>query len=81
MYDNRQYLIIPVSELYKVVFENVIEDSIDTIRKSIDESKTFIKWEGDAPDFIAHINGAEGPYTHEQILQILGSSEWSKQET
>jgi|LakMenE01Jun11ns_1017448.scaffolds.fasta_scaffold7967893_1 hypothetical protein len=81
MYDDRQYLIIPVSELHKVVFENVLEDSVDSIRKCIDGNKTFIKWEGDAPDFVASIDGTEGPYTHEQFLQILGSSEWSKQET
>lgn len=80
MYDNRQYLIIPTSELSKVVFDEVMEDSIDTVRKSIDGSKTFIKWDGSPPEFVSLLVGAEGPYTHEQIVEILGTSEWSKQE-
>jgi hypothetical protein len=80
-FDARQYVIFNVSELDKIDFSQVLETSEETVRKSIDGSKTFIKWEGDAPDFIAYIDGAEGPYTHEQILQILCSSEWSKRET
>lgn len=45
MYNNRNYLIIPVSELSKVDFNQVLESSPETLRKSIDGTKTFIKWD------------------------------------
>lgn len=77
MYENRNYLIIPVSEISKVDFSLVCETSADTLRKSVDETKTFVKWDGEAPAFVVDIVGAEGPYTHEEILEILNTPEWS----
>jgi hypothetical protein len=77
MYENRNYLIIPTTELSKVDFDLVCETSADTVRKSVDETKTFVKWEGEAPAFVANIVGAEGPYTHEEILTILATEEWT----
>ena len=40
---SRKYLIIPVSEVSKVDFSQVCETSEATLRKSVDETKTFIK--------------------------------------
>lgn len=77
MYENREYLIIPVSELSKVDFNLVLETSAETVRKSIDETKTFVKWEGETPAFVATINNAEGPYTHGEILTILSTEAWT----
>lgn len=77
MYENRNYLIIPVSEISKVDFSLVCETSADTLRKSVDETKTFVKWDGEVPAFVVDIVGAEGPYTHEEILEILNTPEWS----
>lgn len=77
MYENRNYLIIPVSELSKVDFEQVCETSADTVRKSIDETKTFIKWDSDEPSFIPDLLNTEGPYTYNEIMEILSTEEWS----
>jgi len=77
IYANREYLIFPVSELNKVDFSQVLETSADTVRKSVDETKTFVKWNGDVPAFVATMTGTEGPYTHAEILEILSTSEWS----
>ena len=73
----RTFLIIPVSELSKVDFTQVLETSPDTVRKSVDETKTFIKWEGETPTFIGDIVGSDGPYTYGEILEILATSEWT----
>ena len=78
MYEERNYLIIPVSELPKVDFTQVMETSPETVRRSVDGTKTFIKWDGESPAFVASITGAEGPYTHTEILQILSEPEWSE---
>jgi hypothetical protein len=77
IYANREYLIFPVSELNKVDFSQVLETSSDTVRKSVDETKTFVKWNGEAPAFVSTMTGTEGPYTHAEILEILSTSEWS----
>ena len=77
MYENRSYLIFPVEELSKVDFSLVGETSVDTVRKSVDETKTFVKWDGSEPDFVYDIADAEGPYTHAEILEILATEEWS----
>ena len=77
IYANREYLIFPVSELNKVDFSQVLETSADTVRKSVDETKTFVKWNGEAPAFVTTMTGTEGPYTHAEILDILSTSEWS----
>ena len=77
MFEHRNYLIIPSSEVTKIDFSQVLETSIETLRYSVDQTKTFIKWENDVPSFIDGIIDAEGPYTHQEILQILSGPEWS----
>ena len=72
-----KYIIFNVDELYKVDFDLVLETSSETVRKSIDETKTFVKWTSqDPPFFVANFTYKEGPYTHEQILEILNTDEW-----
>lgn len=77
MYEDRNYLIIPAGEVSKVDFSQVCETSAETLRKSVDETKTFVKWDGETPAFVSGIVGAEGPYTHAEILEILSGSEWT----
>ena len=77
VFENREYLILPVSELTKVDFNLVLETSAETVRKSIDQTKTFVKWDGEAPAFVATISGAEGPYTYSEILDVLTGVEWT----
>ena len=43
-YENRQFMIFNVSELNQIDFTQVLETSIDTVRKSLDGTKTFVKW-------------------------------------
>ena len=77
----KQYLIIPVEEVSKVDFSLICETSPDTLRKSVNGSKTFIKWNDDGSsnfDGLLSIPNSEGPYSHSEILEILSSSEWSK---
>ena len=43
-YNNRRYLIIPSSIVNQIDFSQVMETSVDTLRYSIDETKTFVKY-------------------------------------
>mgnify|MGYP003142727176 FL=1 len=42
-YDNRHYVIFDCTELGTIDFNQVEETSVDTVRKSLDESQTFVK--------------------------------------
>ena len=77
-YDNRGFMIFNVSELPNINFEEVLETSIDTVRKSVDEPKTFVKWNGQIPSSVQSLQTKEGPYTYDEILQILSTPEWTE---
>jgi len=71
-------MIFNVSELPNVDFTQVLETSIDTVRKSVDETKTFVKWDGEViPSSVDVLTTKEGPYTYEEILIILATEEWT----
>jgi hypothetical protein len=76
-YENRQFMIFNVSELDNIDFNQVLETSKDTVRKSIDGTKTFVKWEGNIPSSVQSLTTKEGPYTYNEILTILESPEWT----
>jgi len=78
MFHNRSYMIFNVSEINSINFNEVMETSADTLRKSVDESKTFVKWEGSTPSSIEALTTKEGPYTHSQILSILSGADWTE---
>lgn len=78
MYTDREFMIFPVSELYKIDFTQVLETSADTVRKSVDGLKTFVKWNGiEIPSSVLTVVGTEGPYTYNEILDILATPEWT----
>jgi hypothetical protein len=73
-------MIFNVSELPQIDFTQVHETSVDTVRKSVDETKTFVKWDGAVPSSVAALTTTEGPYTYEEILTILSGPEWTSEE-
>jgi hypothetical protein len=75
--ESRNYIIFNVSELDKIDFNQVLETSANTIRKSVDGSLTFIKYIGDTPSCIESLITKQGPYSHEEILTILDSTDWT----
>ena len=77
MYQNRQFLILNVSELYLVDFSQVLETSLNTVRKSVDETKTFVKWDSEIePSFVNLLTTKEGPYNYGEFLNMLSTPEW-----
>lgn len=76
-YENREFMIFSITELDQIVFTEVLETSADTVRKSVDGTKTFVKWDGTMPECVANLTTKEGPYTYEEILVILATPEWT----
>ncbi len=76
-YENREFMIFNVSELPQINFTQVLETSAETVRRSVDGIKTFVKWDGAMPQCVIDLTTSEGPYTYEEILTILATSEWT----
>lgn len=76
-YENREFMIFSVTELDQIDFTQVCETSEETVRKSVDGTKTFVKWDGATPECVANLTTKEGPYTYEEILVILATPEWT----
>ena len=77
-YENREFMIFNVSELDTIDFNEVLETSAETVRKSVDETKTFVKWDGvTIPPSVEALTTKEGPYTYTEILNILATPEWT----
>jgi len=70
-------MIFNVTELDQIDFTQVLETSIDTVRKSVDGTKTFVKWNGQIPDCVLNLLTKEGPYSYEEILEIMNTEEWT----
>ena len=78
IYENRNFMILNVSELPNIDFNQVLETSEDTVRKSIDDTKTFVKWNGDiTPTSVDSLTTKEGPYSYTEMLDILSQPEWT----
>ncbi len=74
----KYYVIFNVSELDKIDFNQVFETSAETVRKSVDETLTFVKYATDEmPSSVASLDTKQGPYSHEEILVILAGPEWT----
>ena len=80
-YPQREFMIFNVSELDQIDFTQVLETSEETVRKSVDETKTFVKWDGVIPECVNNLTTKEGPYTYEEIIQILLEPEWTSSQT
>ena len=70
------YVIIDSSEVNSVDFDQVAETSADTLRYSLDGTKTFVKYEGTQPFFLL----GKTEYDNEEILTILSGPEWTAEE-
>ena len=78
MFEDRKYLIFNMSEIDTINFSSVLETSVDTVRKSVDETLTFVKWDGSTPSFVSSLSTTQGPYTHTEILSVLSTETWTQ---
>lgn len=78
MYYERNFAIFATSELDQINFSEVLETSAETVRKSVDGTKTFVKWDGETPpSSVQALTTVQGYYTYSEMLDILNTPEWS----
>ena len=71
--NNMKYVIITTSEVSSIDFSKILEDSSDTLRYNNDNSKTFVKFNGDTPSFL----DGKTVLTRDEILTELKKAAWS----
>jgi len=69
----KNFVIINSSEVNTVNFDEVREAGPSSLRYSLDGTKTFVKYEGGQPSFL----WGKTEYTHEEILEVLATDEWT----
>jgi len=76
--DNLTYVIFDYSEIDLIDFDEVRETSKETVRLSVDGLLTFVKWLGDVvPVCVENLPVKSSYYTHNEMLSILDTPEWS----
>ena len=71
------YIIINMTEVGLVDFNEVLETSEETLRLSVDSFQAVLKWNGNEPSFVSTLSSYDGPYTHSEILTIMATPEWT----
>jgi len=77
-FENRKYVVIPTAEIVNVNFTEVLETAPNTCHYNVDGTKTFVKYEGDMPVSVSSIVGISQEYTHQEILDLLSTPEWTQ---
>lgn len=77
-YKNRRFVIFEVTELPLIDFNQVYETDADTVRKSVDGTKTFVKYDLPEPSSVTALTTKSQEYTYDEILQILNTPEWTE---
>lgn len=77
---DRTFVIFNVSEINLIDFSQVLETSADTLRKSVDETLTFVKWDGATVPACVESLTTKGDYlTYSEMLDVLSGPNWTAQ--
>ena len=80
-YSDRNYVVFSVTELEKIDFTQVLETSANTVRKSVDYTMTFIKWNGpEIPLCVQELETKSEYISHEEMLDLLRTDAWDRQD-
>lgn len=70
------YVIYNMEDSASIDFSKVAETSLDTLRLSVDRTKTVLKFQGQTPEFLDGLQ----QYSHSQISDIMRSEEWTPEQ-
>jgi|TARA_X000001382_G_scaffold129695_1_gene122380 hypothetical protein len=70
------YVIYDMANVNTIDFSQVGETSQDTLRLSLDGTKTVLKFTGETPSFLVGLQ----QYNHQEILVVMKSAEWTKED-
>tara|TARA_R110000751_G_scaffold105015_4_gene200676 strand:- start:14 stop:247 length:234 start_codon:yes stop_codon:yes gene_type:complete len=65
------YIIFEMINARYIVFDQIDETSLQSLRLSIDDTKTILKFSGQTPEFLE----GQTQYSHSEILAIINDPE------
>ena len=71
--NSNSYVFLNADEVGIIDFDQVLEDSLDTLRYSLDGTKTFVNYPGQQPSSLL----GRTEYTHAEALEITRGPEWT----
>jgi hypothetical protein len=80
-YSDRRFVTFNVTEINLIDFSQVEETSASTLRKSTDDSKTFVKYPIPQPSSVADLTTKSTEYTYDEFMNILSTPAWTPQIT
>ena len=72
-YSNRKWVIVNASDITEEMISSAMQSSMSTLRKTLDDTKAILKWDGDTPTCFDGMT----TYSHSEILTELAKSDWS----
>jgi hypothetical protein len=72
--NNRTYVIIDADDVSSVDFDAVLQTSAETLRYSVDGTKTVVKFVGGTPSFLV----GETQYNHDEIRAVMATEAWTE---
>ena len=70
---NRRWVIVNVADITDEMISAAIQTSSLTLRKTSDNTKAILKWDGDTPSVFDGMT----TYNHSEILTELAKSDWN----
>jgi hypothetical protein len=73
------YVTLSVTEISQLDFSQIEQTSVETLRRSIDDTQTIVKWITDTgvPSCILSLT-TKGPYmTHDEALELMATTAWT----
>ena len=73
------YVTLDVSEASELDFNQILQTSFDTLRISVDGTRTIVKWitANGVPSSVAALT-TKGPYlTHDEALTLMSTEAWA----
>ena len=72
-FENRRWVIVNVADITDEMISAAIQTSSSTLRKTSDNTKAILKWDGDTPSVFDGMT----TYNHSEILTELAKSDWN----
>jgi len=77
--EERSYMTVGMDEINLIDFSQVLQNSDETVRENNNKTRFLISWNnGEEPSFIPSLQTKSQVYTYDEILIVMGTSEWSK---
>tara|TARA_R110000772_G_C13183398_1_gene428278 strand:- start:106 stop:366 length:261 start_codon:yes stop_codon:yes gene_type:complete len=76
LYDNRHYVVFNYVEAGTIDYNQVLDDSINTLAISNNGIQTFVSYEGSMPSSVIALITKSQEYSHTEMLDILSGDNW-----